>query len=256
MKKSSKPAKTIKNKMKFLVISLAVLTIVISYSLYYHPETPSKQNEKKIAIIDGLSATYENKTFWWTIQDMVKQAGYTTYYYQAGSDMVNFYRNLPLYNFKIIILRVHSALNPENTDLAIFTNEKWSDGKASTTYLNDIINDRIVQVRIYENSTAYFGLTSKFIKAMNGNFQNTIIIMMGCDGMSTTTMAKAFIEKGAEAYIGWNGPVTPKYVDSATIKLLKHLVIEGKSISEAVSLTAEEAGSDPYYGSKICTYPG
>jgi len=152
-------------------------------------------------------------------------------------------------------LRAHSATNPENGELAIFTNERWSDAKASTTYLNDILNDRLARVRIEEDSPSYFGITSNFVKAMNGRFDNTIIIMMGCDGLKTESMAEAFIQKGAKTYIGWDGLVTPQYVDKATTKLLEHLVLEKQTVSEAVTETVEEVGNDPYYESTLRYYP-
>jgi hypothetical protein len=229
----------------------------LSYILLQSSETVFNPGEKKAVIIDGLSPTHENKTFWRTANDMLEQAGYENHYYQGGgfSDTVSFYRSLPTRGFEIIILRVHSATNPENGELAIFTNERWSDTKASTTYLNDILNDRLARVRVEEDSPSYFGITSNFVKAMNGRFDNTIIIMMGCDGLKTERMAEAFIQKGAKTYIGWDGPVTPQYVDEATTKLLEHLVLEKQDIAQAVSKTFEEVGKDPYYGGTLRHYP-
>lgn len=79
--------------------------------------------------------------------------------------------------------------------------------------------------------------------------------MMECDGLKTQSMTKAFIQKGAKTYIGWNGPVTPQYVDDATIKLLEHLVLQKQTISEAVAKTVEEMRKDPYYEVHFTTIP-
>jgi hypothetical protein len=74
---------------------------------------------------------------------------------------------------------------------------------------------------------------------MDREFENTTVIIMGCDGLITQSMAEAFTQKGAKAYIGWDGPVTPQYVDEATIKLLEHLVLQKQTVSQAVSLTVK-----------------
>jgi len=257
-RKSEKTRRQRRNRLIYGSICLTIVAILVSsYVLLHSTETPFNPNEKKALIIDGLSTTHENKTFWWTVQAKLKHENYTTHYCQGGgaSDTVNYYRDLPTKGYEIIILRVHSAINLENGELAIFTNEKWSDTKASTTYLNDIINDRLARVRVEENSTSYFGITPNFVKAMNGRFENTIIIMMGCDGMKTQSLAEAFIQKGAKVYIGWDGPVVPEYIDVATIELLEHLVLEKQTVSHAIEKTVEEVGRDPYYQSTLRYYP-
>ena len=247
-----------KGKTKIRIYGLACLAVLVfSILLYFYfqnPQSPFNLGGKRAAIIDGLSTMYENNTFWWTARDILKKAGYTTYYYQGGADTVSFYKNISTFNFGILIFRVHSAVNPANGQLAVFTNEKWSDSKASTTYLFDILNDRLARVRVEENSTSYFGITPNFVEAY-GRFDNAIVIVMGCDSLRTNSMAYAFVQKGAKAYIGWDGPVTPQYIDRATINFLEHLLLEDKTISEAVEATIKEVGNDPDYGSSLRCYP-
>jgi hypothetical protein len=246
-------------KRRRLIYGLACLVAVIAiasfYSLWSNPETPFGLGGKKAAIIDGLSTTQGNVTFWQTARDMLQQAGYETYYYQGGTDTVDFYRNLAKQGFQIIIIRAHSALDAKTNDLAIFTGEKWDDDTASTDYLNDILNDRLARVRVEQNSTNYFGITPNFIKAIDGRFQGTTVIMMSCDGLKTQSMADAFIQKGAKTFISWNGPVTPDYMDEATTRLLQHMMLEKWTIPEAVTKTMNETGPDPTYQSELTYYP-
>jgi hypothetical protein len=191
---------------------------------------------------------------------MFNQSGWRMYYYGAASDSVNFYRTLPERGFKIIILRVHAALNPETGTLALFTSEKWDDLKATTDYITDFdmvnpLNNKLAKVRLNETSQEYFGLTPSFVKGMQGDFHDAVIIMMGCDTLANTKMAQAFIQKGAKAYIGWTGPVSAPHTDSAAQQLLKHLVSEEKNIGTAVKETLDEVGNDPDFGSTISYYP-
>jgi hypothetical protein len=168
---------------------------------------------------------------------------------------MTFYRSLPQRTFNIVVIRSHTAMESSTGTLAIFTSEQWDYEKASTTYLADALNDRIARVRVTLNSTAYFGVTPNFIKAMNGNFQDAIIVMMGCESLANSNMAEAFIEKGAKAYIGWTGLVSADHTDAATQQLLKHLITEKKTIATAVTEISTEVGNDPTYGSTMSYYP-
>jgi hypothetical protein len=58
---------------------------------------------------------------------------------------------------------------------------------------------------------------------MNDKFQNTAIIMIGCEGLNNTKTAEALIKRGAKVYIGWNGDVSASHRNKATTQLLTHL---------------------------------
>jgi len=90
---------------------------------------------------------------------------------------------------------------------------------------------------------------------MKGRFQNTIIIMMGCNGLETTTMAQAFVDKGAKVYISWDKMVSASHTDLATTHLLQHLLIQKQTIKQAVEKTMKEVGPDMVYESKMLYYP-
>jgi hypothetical protein len=90
---------------------------------------------------------------------------------------------------------------------------------------------------------------------MNGKFQNTVIIMMGCQGLENTLMAQAFIQKGAKVYISWNQWVTATHTDTATTHLLQHLITEKQTIKQAIENTIKEIGPDPAYNSLLTYYP-
>jgi len=89
---------------------------------------------------------------------------------------------------------------------------------------------------------------------MEGKFNNTVIIMMGCEGLSNTIMAEAFIEKDAKAYTGWDGPVSADHTDEATIFLLQQLITQKRTISEAMEEVMKEIGHDPEFNSNDLLY--
>ena len=139
------------------------------------------------------------------------------------------------------------------TPVCLFTSEPYS----TKTYLYEQLTDQIVMVSYtMPQPPYYFGIMPEFVaQSMKGSFQNSIIIMMGCEGLNNTKMAEAFIEKGAKAYISWKGMVSAPHTDQATTHLLQHFLIEKQTLKEAISETSKDAGPDPIYKSLLTYYP-
>lgn len=252
--KSAKGWAQRRNVVPVIMILAATMILAVSYAIM-SSENRLDGATGQVLLIDQLSITHPNKTFYWTTQELLNRFNLQLWYKEGIFNNVDFFKKLASYNYKIIILRVHSAMSPEG-NLAIFTGEKWDDRKASFNYLTDILADRIVRVKVEENSTPYFGITPDFIKgSMKGNFEDTIIIMMGCQGLTNSKAAQAFIEKGAKVYISWTGPVSSEHTDSAIQHLLEQLFTERRTVGDAVTSTNIEIGKDPFYGSSLAWYP-
>jgi hypothetical protein len=115
---------------------------------------------------------------------------------------------------------------------------------------------RLVKVSYPGSDEVFFGVRSDFItSSMKGRFDGTAIVLMGCNGLTTTRTAEAFIEKGAKAVVGWSELVSASHTDEATERLLEHLVVDGLTVGEAVEKTTAELGPDPAYGSVLRVYP-
>jgi hypothetical protein len=136
--------------------------------------------------------------------------------------------------------------------ICIFTSELYSTSK----YVYEQLTDRITSVSFSGSQPYYFGIIPNFVKlGMNGKFQNTTVIIMGCNGLTYTDMAEAFIQKGANAYISWNNSISASHTDQATICLLQHLITEKQTINQAIDNTMKEVGPDPSYKSVLLYYP-
>jgi hypothetical protein len=172
---------------------------------------------------------------------------------------VEFYRNLPMHGYGLIILRVHSsATNPDRTEdpVTLFTSERCDRSK----YVYEQLTDQLALVASSQDEMkegiTYFGINPPFVtQGMNGKFQSTIIIMMGCEGLDNTLMAEAFVEKGAKVYVSWNQPVSASHTDTATTQLLQHFLIEKLTLEQSVQETFKEVGFDPIYKSQLIYYP-
>jgi hypothetical protein len=253
----------IKTKKKRDIVVAIFLGFVIVVSAFYFLRNQSQQQtpnsgpvQLKAAIVDQLSLTLPNQTFVQAVTSIMEQANYTVDYYSGENVTVGFYRNLAMHGYQIIILRVHSALGQDMTPpLAFFTSEAYSESK----YVYEQFTDQLVSVTYNisdPDAPSYFGVWPGFVESsMNGRFQNTMIIAMGCNGLYYTSMAEAFIEKGASAFIGWYGPVSASHTDTATIHLLQHLLIEKETLKESILETDKEVGPDPAYDSVLIYYP-
>ena len=251
-----------------VVMTLTAIAVIFAsiFAVYQSINSPNQTVESvpKAAIVDQLSLSIPNQTFVQTAKDILTEAGYVVDYYSGEKVTVNFYRNLATYGYKLIILRVHSALGSTGKPpLALFTSELYSTSK----YLTEQLYDRVTKVgfdpEVYGDSNSYFGIMPDFVRySMNGKFDHTAIIMMGCDGipylggdLRYVGMAKAFVEKGATVFISWSGPVLGSYSDAATIHLLQNLITEKQTVRKAVEETMRQVGSDPMYKSQLQFYP-
>jgi len=245
-----------------LILIVVLFSAYFGYSLLSQPQNQTLSQESsqpKAAIVDQLSLTYPNQTFIEAATNILKQAGYIVDYYPGEKVTVEFYKNLPTHGYSIIILRVHSSAAElragefVETPVGIFTAEQYSQ----TKYVYEQLTDQLV-IASYTmpQPPYYFAIVPKFItQSMKGTFKNTVIIMMGCEGLNNTKMAEAFIEKGAKTYIGWKGSISASHTDTATISLLQHLITEKQTIKQAIENTMKEVGTDPTYKSQLTYYP-
>lgn len=246
----------------YVVIVAFAVVCLFTYFLLQSSNQPTNNDNwiepfvKKAAIVDHLSISQPNKVFWLTSKDTLEKAGFEVDYYPGNNVTVEFYRSISFYSYSLIVFRVHStAQSPEGTSpekVVFFTSEPYS----TTKHVNEQLNGQVVVVKMYEGASPYFGITPLFVKnAMKWPFKNATIIAMGCDGLKHNSMAAAFIEKGAKAYISWTDLVSASHTDKATKRLLKCLVTENQSIKDSVEAVMTEVGPDPEYGSQLEFYP-
>ena len=246
-----------------VALTVAVLTAIIAisgFAIYstLNPGQTISTGQPKAAIVDQGSlspAGGPNPYFIENVTNILKQAGYTVDYYPGEKVTVESYRNLPTHNYELIILRVHSALRKgAEPPVALFTSESYSQNRYVYEQLAEKLT--IVHYDVGGEEQLYFGIVPNFVKSsLNGRFQNSIIIMMGCNGLTYTDMANAFVEKGVKLYISWDGPVSISHTDEATANLLKHLITENQTAANAVAATMQEIGPDPTYQAKLLSYP-
>jgi len=225
------------------------------------PVTPEPSPEPvstlpRAAIIDQLSVLNSNETFLEQTTQELEDYGFEVYIHKGDEITVDFYRTLPQMDYQLIIFRAHSGLLSGEEGVVrmttLFTNEAYSEMK----HVTEQLQDRVAKARIDTKHPMIFSIKDSFItKSMEGDFNNTVVIMMGCSCIAIDDLAQAFIEKGASSYLAWHATVGLGYVDQATEHLLRQLCGERATISEAVSSTMKTIGADPMFGAKLKYFP-
>lgn len=236
--------------------AVAVAAIAVGV-LFLRPDS-GEEPGLSAAIVDQLSLTAPNPSFAREAGELLTEAGYRVDYYPGEETTVDFYRALPARGYDIVLFRNHAARRPDvlaarlPDEAALFTSELYDRNR----YIEDQDSLRLVKVSYPGAEEVFFGIRSDFIVSrMEGDFGGAVIVLMGCDGLTTDRTAAAFVEKGAGAVIGWDGLVTADHTDRAIESLLRHLLIEGKTADEALEAVAVEVGPDPAYGSALKLYP-
>jgi len=250
---------SLKRRLTYLLAATTAIALIgiLAYSTLGPRNPPFVDYTPAVAIVDHLSIQWPDQNFLQTIQTILNETSLKVEYYPNEDITVDFYRKLPSHNYKLIIFRVHStaecSAEGQPPYVVFFTSETYS----TTKHVSEQLDMRLVYVNFPENEPpGYFGITPLFIEAsMEGRLNDTIIISMGCDGLKENTMAEAFVEKGAKAYISWNGSVSASHTDEATTFLLRHLITENQTIKNAVKETMNEVGPDPVDKSILMFYP-
>jgi len=247
--------------------AIVVAVIVLAFLVYSSRQKPSDKVDNflfKAAIVDHLSkggiVPWPNQTFINSSRDTLEASDFMVSIYNYEELDVPFYRSIPTKGFGLIIFRVHSAIVEGSTSLGLFTSELFDKNKLQPNglYYGYIYpyKDALVNASYSDAGPFYFGIAPDFIKyCMQGQFQNTIIILMGCDGLKFNSTAEAFVSKGAKVCIGWSGLVDASHTDKATDYLLKRLVTRIYGVSDVVNETMHVVGPDPSYGSVLECYP-
>jgi hypothetical protein len=252
-------------KAAIVLVGVAVLSACLAAALMFSGVIGGGgAGPKTVAIVDQLSLTQPNPDFAASATSLLEQAGYAVDYYPGEEVTVEFYTDLPAHDYDLIVFRVHSGLVREVSPatgnralmdyVSLFTGEPYSDEKYGSVEAAGRLGLGVG--RYYEGGEGYFGITPYFIDTtMQGRFDKTTIILMGCDGLRSDTTAEAFLRKGAGTFVGWSGRVSAAHTDAATERLLEHLVIDRLTPGKAVTQTMAEVGRDPQYSTELRIYP-
>jgi len=249
---TSREKRRLSNK-QFIILSVILASIitlgfVLSSMLL---QAPSKFS-LSATIIDQLGENFPNPQFVEDVTNILETAGFKVTYYRSENLDVSFFKGLAKCNYGLIILRVHSALREGGSTVDLFTSEEFKSSAHVPEQNNGLLVKGILNYS--QGSREYFALTSEFIKNLEGRFPKSVVVAMGCWSLKPgcEQMAEAFCQKGCQAYVGWTEMVEIGHTDNETVKLLRMLLEENKTIGEAVRNTSPDL---LFPGSEMRYYP-
>ena len=243
------------NRKMWAVVATAAILIAATLLVYSYTY---QQSQPKAAIIDELSSSQlssmsrrQNQTFITEAQELLHERFSEVDYYSDNATVDN-YKTLASSGYKLIIWRAHSALNLNSKYIAISSSERFG----SKNY-DQYSNDQLTLCNITDDPYLYFAITPKFIEeCMDGKFEDTVIILMSCNGLKPEygKTAEALIQKGAKILVSWDNWIESSENDNAITLLLQHLIVQNSTIGEAVG---EARGPYPsiYGPSELIYYP-
>lgn len=222
-----------------IFIPIVLVSLAIIFALI-----PSNNDEKRALIIDGLSIDLPNEEFIEEAKMLLNDMGYEVDITKNAT--LELYKKLPSMNYDLIIFRTHGLI----LDLSIeeynglFTSEPYSTNK----YTLEQLMGSVSRGRVFEKE--YFVAKPIFVESAEGNFDDTIIILMACNSFTPTNenLPNVLMKKGAKMVIGWEGLVSITHVDDTVLKILRSMKNDGLDEIDDVIASIED---DPIYGGKI-----
>jgi len=191
----------------------------------------------------------------------LNKGGYEVDLFTTADITIDFYKELPSMDYEFIVLRSHSlAIYGKNPSSWIFTGEKYDAGRYSHEQLSGMLSPGVPfrqgQISQMTQGDAkgerLFMIGSKFVdESMVGQFSGTHIILGGCDTMSHSFFADAFVKRGASSVVGWNGLVELRDNDAVMLSLLDDIFNENLEMDDAVEKVMNDYKGKTYYGTKL-----
>jgi len=244
-----------KRLLLFTWIAAVAIGITISLSpLSFQNEISEFQTmdsgSPKAVIIDQLHNELPNEEFQNKATMYLTGAGYSVDLYTTDEITIDFYKKLPTMNYEYIVIRTH-ALGEGMVDnsASLFTGEKYSEHR----YIKEQFLGHIGQgiPILYGEmkklsgdeimNKTYYVVGSKFVEEfMVGSFQNSTIILAGCETGKDSKLANSFLKRGASEVIGWTGLVDSMRNDKDVLDLMNKTLVNDVEFKDAISLVIKD----------------
>ncbi len=230
-----------------LIAPIVVLLVLIASARLVGPRDRARKGKASVAILDPLDG--EGRGFTDSCIELFESASFEVDVIRGADVSVSQIKKISG-GYNIVVFRVHSSVY--HGRVWFFTGEEYSQGR----YVLEQLVDEVHPARPALGSEFLFAVGAEFVlHFLEDRFDGTLIVVMGCDGLRSQDLAKAFLEAGASAYVSWDGPVSLEHTDRATLAMLKVLVAEDMYLRDAIRYSMELPGPDPSYSSMLCFFP-
>lgn len=136
---------------RLVVICLALTGLVLFIGCSANNAEPGL----KAAIVDQLYVLEPNQDFIDQAKAYLEASGFEVDIYQGEEVSVNFYRQLPKHQYKLIIFRAHSGLMQRQEDSQVMVKEETylftGEAYSKTKYVREQLTDQMLPARMTED---------------------------------------------------------------------------------------------------------
>jgi PKD repeat protein len=172
------------------------------------------------------------------IADILTAAGFEVKYCRDEECTVDVYQTLPSYS--IIYQFGHGAADDGSGGWGSFettmTGEKYVAGKK---YPNTVV--------MFTNTGSFYAITDKFINSLNGTFPKSFVYHLACSNFVTQQFAKAYKEKGAYVFLGWDSTTCSSESWETDLPLFTHLASDKSTLQQVF----EAEKNNPEFGKSV-----
>jgi len=185
---------------------------------------------KEAISLDPFTSIFSNSAQ--TIRNKLLDIGYICGYEENAGVTVELMRNL--FKYGVVFINTHGGLI-KNSQVVMATGQEY-DEVFSEIYKEEFESGDLVRIWIrgFWKDKPYFGITPSFIQ--NNAYElypNTLIYIDACNSLKNTTMAEAFISKGAYTYCGWSTYIWA--FNESEEKVFENLADKKMNIQEALN---------------------
>ncbi len=272
-----------------VAVAFSVMITISMQENFSENETYSYDGPPRAAIIDQLHDDIPSIYFQDRATELLETAGYEVELFTTKQLTVDFYKSLPSMNYEYIVFRTH-AIGNEGPDasgkepVSLFTGEKYRDDKYITEQLSGQISkgapymrsvldvsadlseltnsnntsieiDVTASFQVVDDSNPYFLIGSKYVdEIMEGRFHDSVLVLGGCSTLSSPTLAKSLINRGASSVIGWDNLVGSINNDNTILEFLENHLINEMEIEDAVEAAMNKVPKVSQYNATFSYY--
>jgi len=205
-----------------VLVTVAVLLLGLSV---WRTQQNLKKASQRAVIIDPLHNVTTDLNFTGEACELLLSNGYKVDTLIGDDVTVEALKQISGYD--LVILRVHSGVFDEG--IWFFTCEEFDGSK----YVLEQLSGEVHIATCPSDPRLLFAVGSRFVAHYLGELDGSLIVLMGCDGLSENDLSEAFVEGGAVGVVGWDGPVTLDASDMAVLGFLE-LYLSGVDVDDAV----------------------
>lgn len=213
--------------------------------------------DKSAIIIDPMYLEHQNRPFIYDVASYLTSAGYSCSWKPGSAVTVDWLKTGLRQG--VILWRSHAIYDPSEFGVALNTGQLFDPQDIDKYRSSGDYPRRIIPTNPDGNGNRYWAITPQFILDYYGiqnRLPNSLVYVEACESIRDSAMAKAFVDSGAGAYVGYkdriyfNNIFGVPFADNDAAWGMYDFCIRGFNVQEVVDHKILGGFEKSYYGDK------